>query len=46
MHLANHSLFIDTACLLWAFKIGDAVDMNGVPIVSPDVAFVDIGNRL
>lgn len=46
MHLANQSLFIDVASLLWAFKMGNPIDGNGKPITSTQDAFVDAGNLM
>jgi len=43
MNLANQALFIDIACLLWAFNIEKAYDENGQVIIPSRTEMIDSG---
>ena len=46
MHMANQSLFITCASLLWAFKFGKALDASGTVIANAEGAFMNDGVML
>lgn len=43
MHIANASLFIHLASILWTFNIANATTLDGVPLTAPEPAFVENG---
>ncbi len=43
MNLANQAIFIDVACLLWAFSFEMALDDSGKPIVPSRTDCIDEG---